>query len=74
MICYGPSHSIIFVEGVVAVDLCPPGMMCKLDCHWLNLYLFVTLGNGLLLAGSSRFLPTSADTVWNRKVTQCGPD
>ena len=26
-VCYGPSHSIIFDEGVVAVDLCPPGMI-----------------------------------------------
>ena len=39
----GPSRGIIFYEGVVAVDLCPPGMLCKLDCPCLNPYLFVTL-------------------------------
>ena len=27
----GPSRSIIFDEGVFAIDVCPPGMMCKLQ-------------------------------------------
>ena len=27
--------SIIFDEGVFAFDLCPPGMICKLDGLWL---------------------------------------
>ena len=37
-------HSFMFDEGTSTPDLCPPGMMCKLDCPWLSLYLFVCLG------------------------------
>ena len=43
-VCCEPSHSIIFDEGVFTFDLCPPGMMCKLDCPWVSPYLFVSLG------------------------------
>ena len=43
-VCCKPSHSIIFDEGVFTFDLCPPGMMCKLDCPWVSPYLFVSLG------------------------------
>ena len=46
-VCCEPSHIIIFDEGVFAFDLCPPGMMCKLDCPWLSPYLFVSLGKWL---------------------------
>ena len=46
--CCEPSHSIIFDEGVFAFDLCPPGLMCKLDCPWLNPHLFVSLGKWLV--------------------------
>ena len=35
-VCCGPSRSIIFDEGFFAVDVCPLGMMCKLDFHGLR--------------------------------------
>ena len=37
------SNRLLCDEGVIAVALCPPGMMCKLDCPWLSPFLFVTL-------------------------------
>ena len=36
--------SVMFGAGATSSNLCPPGMMCKLDCLWLSLYLFVCLG------------------------------
>ena len=30
--------------GVFTSDLCPPGMMCKLDCPWLSPYWLMSLG------------------------------
>ena len=50
-----------FDEAVFAIDLFPPGMMCKLDCLWLSLYLYVSL------AGSSRFSPIYGYTAENRE-------
>ena len=32
----GWSHGVMFDERVFAFDLCPPGMMCKLDCPWVS--------------------------------------
>ena len=58
-VCCGPSPSIIFDEGVFAFDLCPPGMMCKLECPWLSPYLFVSLCEWLI---TSREQPVLADT------------
>ena len=36
--------SVMFGAGATTSNLCPPGMMCKLDCPWLSPYLFVCLG------------------------------
>ena len=47
---YEPSCSVIFAEGVFAVELCPPGLMCRLDCPWLNPYLFVSLGGWFVIS------------------------
>ena len=66
--CCEPSHSIIFDEGVFAFDLCP-GMMCKLDCPWLSLYLFVSLRKWFV---TSREQPVLADIrryCWEPGVT-----
>ena len=41
---YENPRGVICDEGVLVVDLCPPGPLCKLDCLWLNPYLFVSLG------------------------------
>ena len=41
--------------------------MCKLDCLWLNPYLFVALSKWLITSGSSRFSPTYGDTAGNRE-------
>ena len=38
----------MFDEGTSTPDLCPPGMMCKLDCPWLSPYRFVCLGGWLV--------------------------
>ena len=38
---YEPSRSVIFGKGVFAVDLCCLGLMCRLDCPWLNPYLWM---------------------------------
>ena len=55
---YEPSRSVISGEGVVAFDLCPPGLMCGLDCPWLNSYLFLSLGGWFV---TSREQPVFAD-------------
>ena len=55
---YKPSHSVIFGEGVFVFYLCPPGLMCKLNCPWLNLYLFVSFGGWFV---TSRERPVFAD-------------
>ena len=34
----------MFGAGASTSNLCPPGMMCKLDCPWVSQYLFVSLG------------------------------
>ena len=36
--------SFMFGAGASTSNLCPPGMMCKLDCLWVSPYLFVSLG------------------------------
>ena len=36
--------SVMFGAGATTSNVCPPGMMCKLDCPWLRPYLFVCLG------------------------------
>ena len=41
---------VICDEGVLAVDLCTTGPLCKLDCPWLNPYFFLTFG-GWFVAG-----------------------
>ena len=41
---YGPSNRILCDVEVIAVALCPPGMLCKLDCSWLSPFLFLSLG------------------------------
>ena len=55
---YESSHSIIFDEGVSAFDLCPPGLMYKLDSPWLDPYFFVSLGGWLV---TNREQPVIAD-------------
>ena len=40
----GLSNRVLCDVGVIAVALCPPGMMCKLDCPWMSRFLFVSLG------------------------------
>ena len=35
--------SVMFGAGATSSNLCPPGMMCGLDCPWLSLCLFVCL-------------------------------
>ena len=42
--CHGLSNTVLCDVGVIAIALCPPGMMCKLDCLWLSPFLFVSLG------------------------------
>ena len=51
---------LYLTRGVFAFDLCPPGMMCKLDCPWLSPYLFVSLSKWLI---TSREQPVMAD-IW----------
>ena len=60
------SHSALCDVEVIAVALCPPGMMCKLDCLWLNPFSFVSLGGWLLPVGGSWFLLICTETVGNR--------
>ena len=57
-VCCEPSHGDMFDEGVFAFDLCPPGMMCKLDCPWVSPYLFVSLGKWFV---SNQEQPVLAD-------------
>ena len=38
---YENPRVVICDEGVLAVDLCTTGPLYKLDCPWLNPYLFV---------------------------------
>ena len=40
----GEKDTVMFKAGANISNLCPPGMMCKLDCPWLSLYLFVSIG------------------------------
>ena len=42
--CDELSSRVLCDVEVIAVALCPPGMMCKLDCPWLNPFLFASLG------------------------------
>ena len=63
-VCCEPSHSIIFDEGVFAFDLCPPGMMCKLDCLWVSPYLFVSLGKWLVTSREQPVLSNIQRYCW----------
>ena len=38
------TDSIMFGAWATSSNVCPPGMMCKLDCPWLSPYLCVCLG------------------------------
>ena len=38
------SNRLLCDVWVIAVTLCPPGIICKLDCPWLSPFLFVSLG------------------------------
>ena len=42
--CVWANSVLCSVQGATSSNLCHPGMMCKLDCQWLSLYLFVCLG------------------------------
>ena len=63
-VCCGPSHSIKFDDGVFAFDLCPPGMMCKLDCPWLSPYLCVSLGKWLITSREQLVLVDIRGYCW----------
>ena len=55
---YKLSHSVLSDEVVFAFGVCPPGVMCKLDCPWLNPFLFVSLSGWFVI---SREQPVLAD-------------
>ena len=54
----------MFDEWVFASDLCPPGLMCKLDCPWLNMYLFVSLGGRLVIGREQPVLANLQKYYW----------
>ena len=55
---YERSHSVLCDEGVFVFDVCPLGVMCKLDSPWLNPFLFVFLSGWFV---ASREQPVLAD-------------
>ena len=56
------------------VVLCPPGMMCKLDCPWLSPYLFVCLGGWPVgAAGSRQHTRILLGTGWESSGVDCFP-
>ena len=59
----------MFDEGVFASDLCPPGFMCKLDCPWLNMYLFVSLGGWLVIGREQPVLANLQKYYWEPEGT-----
>ena len=61
---YEPSHSITFDEGVFAFGLCPPVLMCKLDCPLLNPYLFVFLSGWLVTSREQPVLANLRRYCW----------
>ena len=56
----GPPTVLYLTGDFFYVDLCSPGMICKLDCLWLSPYLFVSLGEWLII---SREQPVLAE-IW----------
>ena len=55
--------------GVLAVDLCSPGPLCKLDCPWLNPYLFVSLGEWFVTGREQPVLADSRRYSWKPEGT-----
>ena len=68
-VCCGPSRSIIFDDGFFVLDLCIPGMMCKLDCPWFSLFLFVSISNWLFTSREQAGLANIRRYRWDLGVT-----
>ena len=79
----GEKDSVMFKAGAYISNLCPPVMMCKLDCLWLSLYLFVSIGGwplgirvqpDLTVIGADCREPGGSHPVPLREIVGCSPD
>ena len=62
------SNRFVCDVGVIAVDLCPPGMMSKLDCPWLSQFLFAYLGGWFAASRGHLILTALRRDCWEPGV------